>query len=185
MQSLSSWWTRDAGRKLTTQGSKTSTCPLKTPKSPVSKAIFALNTELNWRLFFDISSPFLARFQGNTQSLTPPKHLVHFTGSISNYLRETVITHPDRAKPERSWNFPCAVIVEEVTNAVYHRSYAKRHLSRCDHTSFDSLCSAGMSAGCLFTGNRRKFATRIAEYRSLSNAGFLVPCGGFNRMRNS
>lgn len=43
-----------------------------------------------------------------------------------NYLRETVIKHPDRAEAERLWNFPYPAIEEAVVNAVYHRSYAER-----------------------------------------------------------
>ncbi len=43
-----------------------------------------------------------------------------------NYLRETVIKHPDRAEAERLWNFPYAAIEEAVVNAVYHRSYEER-----------------------------------------------------------
>lgn len=44
----------------------------------------------------------------------------------SNYLRETVIKHPDRAEATRVWNFPYAAIEEAVVNAVYHRSYEER-----------------------------------------------------------
>jgi len=43
-----------------------------------------------------------------------------------NYLRETVVKHPDRAEAERFWNFPYAAIEEAVVNAVYHRSYEER-----------------------------------------------------------
>ena len=43
-----------------------------------------------------------------------------------NYLRETVIKHPDRAEATRLWNFPYAAIEEAVVNAVYHRSYEER-----------------------------------------------------------
>lgn len=43
-----------------------------------------------------------------------------------NYLKETVIKHPDRAEAERFWNFPYAAIEEAVVNAVYHRSYEER-----------------------------------------------------------
>ena len=43
-----------------------------------------------------------------------------------NYLRETVIKHPDRAEAERFWNFPYAAVEEAVVNAVYHRSYEER-----------------------------------------------------------
>lgn len=43
-----------------------------------------------------------------------------------NYLRETVIKHPQRAEAERIWNFPYAAIEEAVVNAVYHRSYEER-----------------------------------------------------------
>ncbi|MFQ3243290.1 MAG: ATP-dependent DNA helicase RecG, partial [Lentimonas sp.] len=40
-----------------------------------------------------------------------------------NFLKETVIKHPDRAEAERTWNFPYAAIEEALVNAVYHRSY--------------------------------------------------------------
>jgi len=43
-----------------------------------------------------------------------------------NYLKETVIKHPDRAEAERLWNYPYAAIEEAVVNAVYHRSYEER-----------------------------------------------------------
>jgi ATP-dependent DNA helicase RecG len=43
-----------------------------------------------------------------------------------NYLKETVIKHPDRAEAERFWNFPYAAIEEAIVNAVYHRSYEIR-----------------------------------------------------------
>ena len=43
-----------------------------------------------------------------------------------NYLRETVIKHPDRAEATRVWNFPYAAIEEALVNAVYHRSYEER-----------------------------------------------------------
>lgn len=43
-----------------------------------------------------------------------------------NYLRETVIKHPDRAEATRVWNFPYAAIEEAVVNAVYHRYYEER-----------------------------------------------------------
>ena len=43
-----------------------------------------------------------------------------------NYLKETVIKHPDRPEAERLWNFPLAAIEEIVVNAVYHRSYEIR-----------------------------------------------------------
>ena len=44
----------------------------------------------------------------------------------TNYLKQTVIKHPDRAEAERFWNFPFAAIEEAVINAVYHRSYEIR-----------------------------------------------------------
>lgn len=43
-----------------------------------------------------------------------------------NYLRETVIKHPERAEATRVWNFPYATSEEAVVNAVYHRSYEER-----------------------------------------------------------
>ena len=43
-----------------------------------------------------------------------------------NYLKETVIKHPDRAEAERVWNFPYAAVKEALVNAVYHRSYEIR-----------------------------------------------------------
>jgi ATP-dependent DNA helicase RecG len=43
-----------------------------------------------------------------------------------NYLRETVVKHPDRAEAERFWNFPYTAIEEAVVNAIYHRSYEER-----------------------------------------------------------
>lgn len=43
-----------------------------------------------------------------------------------NYLRETVIKHPDRAEASRIWNYPYAAIEEALVNAVYHRSYEER-----------------------------------------------------------
>jgi len=38
----------------------------------------------------------------------------------ANYLKQTVVKHPDRAEAERFWNFPYAAIEEAVVNAVYH-----------------------------------------------------------------
>jgi ATP-dependent DNA helicase RecG len=43
-----------------------------------------------------------------------------------NFLRETVIKHPDRAEATRVWNYPYAAIEEALVNAVYHRSYEER-----------------------------------------------------------
>ncbi|MFM7632223.1 MAG: Fic family protein [Betaproteobacteria bacterium] len=43
-----------------------------------------------------------------------------------NFLRETVIKHPDRAEATRVWNFPYAAIEEALVNAAYHRSYEER-----------------------------------------------------------
>jgi len=43
-----------------------------------------------------------------------------------NYLKETVIKHPDRPEAERLWNFPLGAIEEAVANAIYHRSYEIR-----------------------------------------------------------
>ena len=43
-----------------------------------------------------------------------------------NYIKETVIKHPQRAEAERFWNFPHAAIEEAVVNAIYHRSYEIR-----------------------------------------------------------
>ncbi len=44
----------------------------------------------------------------------------------TNYLKQTVIKHDDRAEAERYWNFPYAAVEEAVVNAVYHRSYEER-----------------------------------------------------------
>ena len=44
----------------------------------------------------------------------------------TNYIKQTVIKHDDRAEAERYWNFPYAAIEEAVVNAVYHRSYEVR-----------------------------------------------------------
>jgi ATP-dependent DNA helicase RecG len=41
----------------------------------------------------------------------------------ANYLKQTVVKHPDRAEADRFWNYPYAAIEEAVVNAVYHRSY--------------------------------------------------------------
>jgi ATP-dependent DNA helicase RecG len=43
-----------------------------------------------------------------------------------NYLKETIVKHPDRAEAERFWNFPYVAIEEALVNAVYHRSYEIR-----------------------------------------------------------
>jgi ATP-dependent DNA helicase RecG len=43
-----------------------------------------------------------------------------------NYIKETIIKHPQRAEAERFWNFPHAAIEEAVVNAIYHRSYKIR-----------------------------------------------------------
>ena len=43
-----------------------------------------------------------------------------------NYLKETVVKHPDRPEAERFWNYPIAAIEEALANAVYHRSYEER-----------------------------------------------------------
>ncbi len=43
-----------------------------------------------------------------------------------NYLKETVVKHPDRPEAERFWNFPVGAIEEALANAVYHRSYEER-----------------------------------------------------------
>jgi ATP-dependent DNA helicase RecG len=43
-----------------------------------------------------------------------------------NYLKETVIKHPERSEAERFWNFPRVAIEEAIVNAVYHRSYEER-----------------------------------------------------------
>jgi ATP-dependent DNA helicase RecG len=43
-----------------------------------------------------------------------------------NYIKETIIKHPQRAEAERFWNFPHAAIEEALVNAIYHRSYEIR-----------------------------------------------------------
>ncbi|GAB1386441.1 ATP-binding protein [Melaminivora sp.] len=43
-----------------------------------------------------------------------------------NFLRQTVIKHPDRAEATRVWNYPYAAVEEALVNAVYHRSYEER-----------------------------------------------------------
>ena len=43
-----------------------------------------------------------------------------------NYLKETVVKHPDRAEAERFRNYPIAAIEEALVNAIYHRSYEER-----------------------------------------------------------
>ena len=43
-----------------------------------------------------------------------------------NFLKETVIKHPDRPEAERFWNFPIKAVEEALANAIYHRSYEKR-----------------------------------------------------------
>lgn len=48
-----------------------------------------------------------------------------------NYLRETVIKHPDRAEATRVWNFSYAAIEEALVNAVYHRLMKSASPSRC------------------------------------------------------
>ncbi|SFU83712.1 Putative ATP-dependent DNA helicase recG C-terminal [Paenacidovorax caeni] len=55
----------------------------------------------------------------------PLARMTHETLSYiqRNYLRETVIKHPDRAEATRVWNFPYAAIEEALVNVVYHRSY--------------------------------------------------------------
>ena len=42
------------------------------------------------------------------------------------FLKETVIKHPDRPEAERFWNFPVEAIEEAIGNAIYHRSYEER-----------------------------------------------------------
>ena len=43
-----------------------------------------------------------------------------------NYLKETVVKHPQRPEAERFWNFPIGAIEEALVNAIYHRSYEER-----------------------------------------------------------
>ncbi|OHE66262.1 MAG: transcriptional regulator, partial [Treponema sp. GWA1_62_8] len=54
-----------------------------------------------------------------------------------NYLKETVIKHPDRPEAERFLNFPRAAVEEAVVNAVYHRSYEIREPVEVRVTSDD------------------------------------------------
>ena len=42
------------------------------------------------------------------------------------YLKETVVKHPDRPEAERFWNFPIGAVEEALGNAIYHRSYKER-----------------------------------------------------------
>lgn len=62
-----------------------------------------------------------------------------------NYLRETVIKHPNRAEATRVWNFPYAAIEEALVNAVYHRSYEEREPieGRISHTELVILSFPG------------------------------------------
>ncbi len=43
-----------------------------------------------------------------------------------NFIKETIIKHPERAEAERFWNFPLGAVEEALVNAVYHRSYEER-----------------------------------------------------------
>ena len=53
----------------------------------------------------------------------------------TNYLKQTVVKHDDRAEADRFWNFPYAAIEEALINAVYHRSYEMREpLARISQT---------------------------------------------------
>jgi len=44
----------------------------------------------------------------------------------TNYIKQTVIKHPQKAEAERFWNFPYPAVEEAIVNAVYHRSYEER-----------------------------------------------------------
>lgn len=44
----------------------------------------------------------------------------------SQYLKQTVLKHPQRAEAERFWNVPYAALEEALVNAVFHRSYEIR-----------------------------------------------------------
>ncbi len=58
----------------------------------------------------------------------PMGHITRETISYieRNYLKESVIKHPDRPEAERFWNFPRDAVEEAIVNAVYHRSYEIR-----------------------------------------------------------
>jgi ATP-dependent DNA helicase RecG len=85
---------------------------------------------------FQKIAAFVEKFKGvdgqdcdaNGQPVFPPVGLAdnQLDKIQRNYLRETVIKHPDRAEATRVCNIPYAALEEALVNAVYHRSYEER-----------------------------------------------------------